>query len=67
MTQAVLAEVLEQQQQAKQQRNSLLKGAERVIKCAIPDGSIHGSIRAVKVQQEGVSNLLRVPGTGVSN
>jgi hypothetical protein len=56
MTQAVLAEVLEQQQQAKQQRNSLLKGAERVIKCAIPDGSIHGSIRAVKVQQEGVSN-----------
>jgi hypothetical protein len=53
VTQAVPAEALEQQQQqqqqqAKQQRNSLLKGAERVIKGAIPDGSIRGSIRVIK-------------------
>jgi hypothetical protein len=49
VTQAVPAEALEQQQrQARQQRTSLLKGAERVIKGAIPDASIRGGIRVIK-------------------
>jgi hypothetical protein len=49
VTQAVPAEALEQQQQqARQQRNSILKGAERVIKGAIPDASIRGGIRVIK-------------------
>jgi hypothetical protein len=60
VTQAVPAEALEQQQQqARQQRNSILKGAERVIKGAIPDASIRGSIRVIKGATGGGIKVIR--------
>jgi hypothetical protein len=64
VTQAIPAEALEQQQQqqARQQRNSLLKGAERVIKGAIPDTSV----RVVKGATGWGTKATNEQGTGVS-